>query len=259
MESRPGETMTQRNVGKTTGKKVGRKKIGKNKAVGKREASPRKRPVAQAGARRKSSASAEKGAWSNAREEQHRLKREAILRVASRLINRKGCAGMSLADIADELEIRNASLYHYFDSKEALIFACYERAQRIIRDTLESAVRSRGTGLEAIERFVGAMRELMQTEGELPLADRVRTLSPARMEAITAVEVEHGRLVTSLVERGIEDGSIRPCNVPLTTTMFFASLYAVPGYYLSADPDEWPDIDREVLVSIRRFLGAKGG
>jgi AcrR family transcriptional regulator len=179
--------------------------------------------------------------------------------VASRLINRKGYAGMSLGDIADELAIRNASLYHYFASTEDLVFACYERAQRIVADTLESVENSRRSGLEAIERYVVSMRERMREEGELPLAERVSALTPAHIEAIIASELDDGRRVASLVELGIEDGSIRPCNVPLTTTMLFSALRSVPGHYLSVDRDEWPDLDKEVLITVRQFLAARVG
>jgi AcrR family transcriptional regulator len=246
--------MTQRK----TGKQPGRKKARKKQTAGKRKASPRKRSIAHAGARKKSSASAEKGAWSSAREEQHRLKREAILRVASRLINRKGYAGMSLADIAGELAIRNASLYHYFESKEDLVFACYERSQRIVGETLGSVEKSRGSGLEAIERYVVSMRERMRESGELPLANRVWALGSAHMKAIIASELEHERRVAGLVERGIADGSIRPCNVALTTTMLFSALRAVPRQYLRVDPEEWQELDKDTLVTVRRFLGARG-
>ena len=217
-------------------KKAGRKKAGRK--------------------RRPAKAPTEKGAWSNAREEQRRLKREAILRVASRLINRKGYAGMSLADIAAELAIRNASLYYYFESKEELVFACYERAQRIVAETLESVEKSRGSGLEAIERYVVSMRDRMREDGELPLGDSVWALTPAHMKAIVATELEHGRRIANLVERGIEDGSIRRCNVPLTTSMLFSALRSVPAHYLSVARDEWPDLDVELLVAIRRFLAA---
>ena len=231
-----GRKAGPRKPGKKTAQQTGRKK----KAAGRLDASP----------------AAEKGVWSNARAEQHRLKREAILRVASRLINHQGYAGMSLADVASQLEIRNASLYYYFESKEKLVFACYERAQRIVAEALDSVERRRGSGLESIERYVVSMREHMRERGELPIADRVWALRPAHMKAIIASDLEHRRRVAALVERGIEDGSIRPCNVALTTTMLFSALQSVGGHYLGVARAEWPELDAEVLAAIRHFLAA---
>jgi AcrR family transcriptional regulator len=248
--------MAQRKAGrKSASKKAApKKKVGKKRKIARRKSSASKaRTVGRP------PAAAEKGAWSSARETQHQLKREAILRVASRLINLKGYAGMSLTDVADELEIRNASLYYYFESKEDLVFACYERAQRIVAETLEKAGRSRGSGLEAIERYVVSMREQMLESGELPLADRVWALRPAHMKAIIAAELYHRRHVGNLVERGIADGSIRSCDVTLTTAMLLSALHAVPRHYLSVDPREWPALHEEVLTTIRHLLAARIG
>lgn len=238
------------------GKKPGRKRSGKKKAARRRETAPRKRSIARTRTRSESLGSSAKGAWSRAREEQHRLKREAILRVASRLLNRKGYAGMSLTDIADELDIRNASLYYYFESKANLVFACFERAQRIVSETLESVEKGKWSGLEAIERYAVSIIDPMRDEGELPLAPNVWALDRAHMKVILTAELEHVRRIAGLIERGIADGSIRPCNVPLTTTMLSSAMRSVPGHYLSVDPEQWPDLDEEVLAAIRHFLSA---
>lgn len=179
-----------------------------------------------------------------------------MLRIASRLINRKGYAGMSLTDIADELAIRNASLYYYFESKEDLVFACFERAQRIVGEAISSVAKSRGTGLQEIERYVVTIRDRIRTEGELPVASNVWSLDHAHMKIIIAAEIEHVRHVTSLIERGIDDGSIRHCNVPLTTVVLFSALRAVPAHYLGVDRKEWPELDEEVLVAVRRLMAA---
>ena len=214
----------------------------------------RSQPVAKATPRIRAKSRSKKGVWMDAREEQHRLKREAILRVASRLLNRKGYAGMSLADIADELEIRNASLYYYFESKEEIVFACFERAQQIVGETLASVDKSEGSGLEAIELYVVAIRDRIQKEGELPVAENVWSLKHAHMKVIVTYELDHVGRIASLIERGIEDGSIRKCNVPLVTTMLLSALRSVPGHYLGVNPKNWPELDEEVVLTVRHFL-----
>jgi AcrR family transcriptional regulator len=241
---------------KSKKKKPGRKKPRKNAASKRSKKSSRTRSVAKASSRTRISSRSNKSAWSGAREEQHRLKREAILRVASRLINRKGYAGMSLTDIADELEIKNASLYYYFKSKEALVFACFERAQQIVGETLASVNKSDGSGLEAIELYVVAIRDRIRREGELPVAANVWSLRRAHMKVIITYELAHVGRIANLIERGIEDGSIRNCNVPLVTTMLFSALRAVPGHYLGVDPKDWPELDEEVVRTVRQFLEA---
>lgn len=201
--------------------------------------------------------STEKEAWSSARDEQHRLKREAILRVASRLINRKGDAGTSLADIADELDLRNASLYYYFKSKSDLVFACFQRAQRIDMESLDLAEADASSGLDAIERYVIVMGRRIREEGELPMLMGIRALEPEQMRTIFEARLAKMKRFERLIERGIEDGSIRPCDVPLATSMLAGALQFVPGHYTTVDPQTRPRLDRELTTTIRRMLGAQ--
>ncbi|GGC60582.1 TetR/AcrR family transcriptional regulator [Undibacterium terreum] len=53
--------------------------------------------------------------------------REQIVRIAHRLIQTRSYLGFSFQDVADEVGIRKASLYHHFPSKEAL-------GEEVIRD-----------------------------------------------------------------------------------------------------------------------------
>jgi TetR/AcrR family transcriptional regulator, transcriptional repressor for nem operon len=54
--------------------------------------------------------------------------RERILDSAQRLIQTRSFEGFSLQDIADEIGIRKASLYHHFESKDDVAVAMLERA-----------------------------------------------------------------------------------------------------------------------------------
>ena len=47
--------------------------------------------------------------------------REEILDAARRVLLNQGLAGLTLTAVARELELTKAALYHYFDSKEALV------------------------------------------------------------------------------------------------------------------------------------------
>src|SRR5256885_16042384 len=57
-----------------------------------------------------------------ARKRQRRI--NEILRVAAEVLSERGYYNTSLEEIADRLDLAKASLYHYFDSKEALLTAC---------------------------------------------------------------------------------------------------------------------------------------
>src|SRR5690349_17199887 len=55
-------------------------------------------------------------------------KRELIVEVAMRRFAANGYEGARIEDIADELGIAKGSIFHYFGSKEGLLFACFKYA-----------------------------------------------------------------------------------------------------------------------------------
>jgi AcrR family transcriptional regulator len=70
----------------------------------------------------------------------HRRREETlreIVDVAVELMGEHGAAGLSLGDVARRMGIRTPSLYGYFDSKNALYNAVFERGWRELRCSLE--------------------------------------------------------------------------------------------------------------------------
>ena len=62
--------------------------------------------------------------------------REKILDTAQSLIQTRSFHGFSFQDIADEVGIRKASLYHHFNSKDAVALAVLQRAGDWVRAQL---------------------------------------------------------------------------------------------------------------------------
>lgn len=62
------------------------------------------------------------------REALARLKRETLLRKATELFNKVGVDAVSLDDLVGELNVTKGVFYHYLESKEELLLACYERS-----------------------------------------------------------------------------------------------------------------------------------
>ena len=82
--------------------------------------------------------------------------RAEILDVARDVILRKGLAGFTLADVAEELALTKPALYHYFDHKEALLF------EVLLREWVESAIEVQAA-VETAENGADAVELLMRT------------------------------------------------------------------------------------------------
>ena len=76
--------------------------------------------------------------------EAHQVRRDAFLDVAQRLIQTKGYEQMSIQDVLDELDTSKGALYHYFDSKQALLDGVVDRfADAAMTVSLSMPYRSR--------------------------------------------------------------------------------------------------------------------
>lgn len=70
--------------------------------------------------------------------------RERILDAALRLFRKRGFDETTMRDIAAEAEVATGAAYYYFDSKEALVMAFYERTAEETREVLPAQLgRSR--------------------------------------------------------------------------------------------------------------------
>lgn len=61
-----------------------------------------------------------------------------VLDVAAELMREQGVAGLSIGEVARRMGIRPPSLYVYFDSKNALYDALFERGANLIADNMQA-------------------------------------------------------------------------------------------------------------------------
>lgn len=134
-----------------------------------------------------------------------------IVAAAAKVFARRGYHGASTRDIADVLGIRQASLYYYFDSKEAALEAvCAEgmedyalRAQRILR----AAER----GADKVARLVFHHLAPMAERHDFTLVflrERRFLPEPARAR-IRALELRYERLIERIIRQAIDTGEFR--------------------------------------------------
>jgi AcrR family transcriptional regulator len=85
------------------------------------------------------------------RQDEYDAKRNEILDYAARLVYTKGYEQMTTRDIVDGLPTSRGALYHYFDSKIALLEALVERMGQLSAKTLLPIVNDPELG--AIQKF----------------------------------------------------------------------------------------------------------
>lgn len=88
----------------------------------------------------------------------HDLKRAQILKSAARVFAREGFDRASMTQLARECGISKANIYHYYDSKDAILFDILDSYLSGLRDLILSVDTE---GLDPEKRFRRMVREIL--------------------------------------------------------------------------------------------------
>ncbi len=175
------------------------------------------------------------------RREKAEQRREQILDAAMRMFATKGFAGASIRDIAGEVGVTEGLLYHYFESKEQLLDACWkERSWRanLERILAEKADAPLGEVLHALTSdFLSTLYS--QAECVRMFAAEMQR-NPEMAEFWLQGVEENGRLIAAFMQRREELGEIAPgANPEAAADLLFGGAYNLFVLRGHAEPAEW--------------------
>lgn len=160
------------------------------------------------------------------------LQKDRMLRAAAQCFNNKGYRGTSLKDVADRLGLTDAALYYYVHNKEELVYLCYLRAGDVGRESLDSAIAEGANGLDTVTRYIRKHVSAMVGErGPLAIMSEIPSLKPEHRERILDISRKHSARFEAILEQGIDDGSISPCDVRMTGNVIMGALNWVPKWF----------------------------
>ena len=89
---------------------------------------------------------------------------DVILEKAIPLFAKAGYAGVSMRGIGNAVGITQAALYHHYPDKQSLYLAAMNHAFADKAVGITEALRSDGTSLERLERFIKSFTKLMASD-----------------------------------------------------------------------------------------------
>jgi AcrR family transcriptional regulator len=142
----------------------------------------------------------------------HALRRDAFVDAAQRLIQSRGYEQMSIQDVLDELGASKGALYHYFDSKEALLSAVVERMMDGAMAMLTPMVADPAlTAPEKLQGVFSGIARFKNDRMELLLAIMQTWISDdnaiVREKFRQATVKRLARLLAGIVEQGLAEGA----------------------------------------------------
>lgn len=128
------------------------------------------------------------------------------------MVARTGVRGLRVEEVAAEADVAVSLIYYHFGSRDGLVRAALDHANEIASANISRSKSSRSTGYEQVVDVLEdeladspSVRELSIVWGEV-LATAV--FEPQYREQIVAADRKWVQLVTDLIARGQEDGSV---------------------------------------------------
>lgn len=191
--------------------------------------------------------------------EQGDLKRFAILRKAAELFNERGFYETSLNELAKRLNVTKPSLYYYFKNKDDILLQILNQAAIEFTPAMTLAEESGLCGLEKLKIFVTQYTVCMTgVFGKCMVLSGLGPLEPASRDELTPTFRLLDTFVRKLLDEGIRDGSITPCDTKITTFSIFGAMHWLARWYRPDGELNPQEIADRVLVLFESGLKHSG-
>lgn len=191
-------------------------------------------------------------------EESADIKRGSIVRAAAQCFNRSGFHGTSMDDIAARLGVTKAALYRYVKTKHDLLYAAFNMAMDSSFANLDIGEQQGRTGLEKLHVTLrGYLRDLIGTLGHPVVLLEDGALLPEQQRALLRRRDQAEKRFRLLVEEGIADGSITPCNPKLAVFALMGAVNWVPKWYRPEGEWSAEQISDSLVEIIMRGIAAQ--
>ena len=185
-------------------------------------------------------------------------KREAVLRAAVQLFLEKGYHGTTLNDVAVRLNITKPALYNYFRGKDEILYECWAVGQERVEDCIEEIDAGGGGGLAKLRKLIVLYAEVMTTDyGKSFVRIDVLDIPERNRKIVAAAKRKIDRAFRRYIRDGIEDGSVKPCDVKLSAFAIAGSLNWIGHWYQPGGALPAEDIAAEFAIRLTEGLAAR--
>ncbi|MBV6760239.1 TetR family transcriptional regulator [Rhodococcus opacus] len=134
---------------------------------------------------------------------------EPVVEASLRLFRRVGYHGTTVREIAREAGMNVAAMYHYFRSKEELLYHIMRQAMEDNLGMVEDAAASSQVPAEEIAAMISAVIEYHTAHpAEAFIGNsELRSLEGDKLEHVISLRDREENLYTEVIERGVAEGS----------------------------------------------------
>ena len=156
-------------------------------------------------------------------------KKKRILRAAQRCFSRYGFAKTTLDDIATGVGMQKASLYYYYESKDAIFREVIEDETRELLETLDRKLTRLPSAVDKLYAFakirLDYFREFINLN-DLSI-NVILEVKPLIDRLYQDFRLQQIGVLVGILQDGIQKGELKPCDVSRAAEAIFTILEAV--------------------------------
>jgi len=165
-------------------------------------------------------------------------KKNEIQRVVARLFAYRGYHHTSMREIARELGMNQSSLYHYFTSKEDVLFRLMNDAMDEVLRELEEIYASE---LEAEDKLKRVLHSYIRSyagdqERLILLVNEMNSLTDTKRLILVDKQRQYVRLIKSILKELVEEDKMKEIDASLATLAFFGMVHYTIKWYHKDGP-----------------------
>jgi len=201
------------------------------------------------------------------------VRREEIIWAAADVLRRNGYEATTMKDIAAEVKLTAASLYHHFPGKDWLLLAVLEAGLEYVIGQIEPIVRSSKSGEQKLREMIAAhvvnltgntavgaamvfeIRSLMTIKPPASPAEREAYDDfIARRDAFFERRDDFEEMFRCVIRQGIEEGAFRPVDVGIFVKMMLGAQNWVGVWYKASGRLSGQQIAEQMADTFLRAL-----
>ncbi|HTU32153.1 MAG TPA: TetR/AcrR family transcriptional regulator [Solirubrobacteraceae bacterium] len=182
---------------------------------------------------------------------------EAILEAALELMEQRGYHATSMRDIAAAVDVRAAGIYHWYESKEAILVKLQDDFMHDLTAEVEAAIDRQSAAEARMAAAVGAHVRFhgLHTRAAFVTDSEIRALSARKRKLLIAKRDAYQERFVGLIQDGVASGAFK---VPEVHVAAFAILLQCTGVALWFDPKGRLSLDEVTEIHIDLALAALG-
>ena len=162
-----------------------------------------------------------------------RRRRKKLYDTAARLFAAQGYHGTSLRDLAREMGLSKSSLYHYFDSKQELLYRLLDDYISEALAEIESFCNQDIPALDKLERFMRFYAGFYAHDQErlILLLNEVDRLEPKRRRLLETKERRYLQAFKEILDQLRREGVMKELPLNLASFAFFGMVHYTYKWY----------------------------